>query len=83
MAIAGNKFYLVTSKGNIFEFDEGNDNKMVNFKLYKTKLSSEYNVEGLCYDNEINSLLLACKDYPGKGYKDENMGLINYADVFE
>jgi len=82
MAISGNKFYLVTSKGNIFEFDEGNDSKLVDFKLYKTELSSEYNVEGLCYDDEINSLLLACKDYPGKGYKDERavykFSLTNY-----
>ncbi len=27
-----------------------------------------YNIEGLCYDPNTNSLLAACKGYPGKRY---------------
>ena len=71
IAIAGENFYLATSSGNIFEFMEGDDDKMVDFILYKTGLSSKNNVEGLCYDGELNALLVACKEDPGKGYKDE------------
>jgi len=69
IAIAGDRFFLVESKGIIVEFKEGNDGEHVPYIVYKTFLKSSNNVEGLCYDPEINSLLLACKDYPGKGFE--------------
>jgi uncharacterized protein YjiK len=42
----------------------------VDYKKFKTILSTKYNVEGLCYDKATNSLLLACKEYSGKNLKD-------------
>jgi uncharacterized protein YjiK len=70
ITIIVNKFYLVTSDGYIYEFLEGKDKENVDFKKYYTGLNRENNVEGMCYDPETNSLLLACKDYPGKDYKN-------------
>jgi hypothetical protein len=35
-------------------------------------------VEGLCYDPETTSLLLACKDYPGKGF-EKNKAVYSFA----
>jgi uncharacterized protein YjiK len=68
IAIVGKIFFLVTSNGEIYEFSEGEDNSSVPYEKYKTKLTSKNNVEGLCYDPVSNSLLLACKGYPGKDH---------------
>lgn len=64
--IAGNKFFLVSSKGDIYEFSEAQDGQSAEYKLYETPLSHSYDVEGLCFDPVSNSLLLACKGYPGE-----------------
>ncbi|MCX6151175.1 MAG: SdiA-regulated domain-containing protein [Ignavibacteriales bacterium] len=66
--IVDKKFFLVTSNGYLVEFTEGKNNSYVDFKKYDTGLTESYNIEGLCYDPETNSLLLACKDFPGPGY---------------
>lgn len=68
IAYANNKFYLLESNGNIYEFSEGDNGKFVDYKKYKTGLNSSNDVEGLCYDNTTNSLLLACKGSPGKEF---------------
>ena len=68
LAIAGDIFYLVTSSGTLYEFSEGNDRSRVSYKKYTTNLSARNDVEGLCYDTDTHSLLLACKGDPGKGY---------------
>lgn len=67
IAIKDNIFYLVTSSGEIYEFEEGKDRAVVSYEKYKTRLSATNDVEGLCYDPVTNSLLLACKGDPGKG----------------
>lgn len=68
IAIVEDLFYLVTSDGDLYEFKEGEDKSEVSYKKYKTGLSSKNDVEGLCYDPDTETLLLACKGYPGKGY---------------
>jgi uncharacterized protein YjiK len=68
IAIVNDLFYLVTSNGEIYEFREGEVKSAVPYKKYKTKLTSKNDVEGLCYDPDTESLLLACKGYPGKNY---------------
>ncbi|MAT39765.1 MAG: hypothetical protein CL946_09200 [Ectothiorhodospiraceae bacterium] len=67
LAIAGKTFYLVNSSGELFEFEEGANGEAVEYTKYSTHLSGKNDVEGLCYDPVNNSLLLACKDDPGKG----------------
>ena len=69
IAFANNLFYLVTSNGDIYEFPEGDNGEEVKYEKYKTFLVADNNVEGLCYDPDNNSLLLACKGNPGKKYK--------------
>ncbi|MGH2575240.1 MAG: SdiA-regulated domain-containing protein [Ignavibacteria bacterium] len=69
IAFVKDKFYIVTSKGTLLEFKEGGDGEHVDFNVYKTKLNSNNDVEGLCYDKETNSLLLVCKGFPGEGYE--------------
>jgi uncharacterized protein YjiK len=69
IAIAKDKFYLVTSSGDIYEFNETGNGKYSKSKIYRTGLTVSYNIEGLCYDTETNSLLIACKGFPGKNLK--------------
>ncbi|HWA07745.1 MAG TPA: SdiA-regulated domain-containing protein [Ignavibacteria bacterium] len=74
IAYAKGKFYLVESNGKIYEFNEGKNGEFVKYNTYKTFLSGKNDVEGLCYDNETNSLLLACKESGGKDYgKDKTV----------
>ena len=69
LSIVGKYFYLVTSDGRIFQFSEGSDDKGVDYKEIKTWLTEKYNVEGLCFDPETNSLLLVCKGFAGKNFE--------------
>ena len=69
ISFANDKFYLVTSNGDLYEFPEGKDKEEVKYKKYKTFLDADNDVEGLCYDPKSNSLLLACKGNPGKKLK--------------
>src|SRR4030095_5050179 len=71
IAFVKDRFFMLESKGKLYEFKEGNDGSFVDYKTYKTFLNSSNNTEGLCYDPETNSLLLACKDSPGEDYKKE------------
>ena len=70
IAIVKDKFFLVASNGKIFKFSEGKNSESVAYEVYVTPLSSRNNIEGLCYDVDTYSLLLACKQFPGEGYDD-------------
>ncbi len=63
-------FYLVNSKGDIIEFRESGNEEYSEYKKHKTTLTSSYDVEGLCFDTETNSLLLACKGFSGEQGSD-------------
>jgi uncharacterized protein YjiK len=56
--------YMVTSSGVIFKFYHSMKSESTDFKMFKTSLKVENDVEGLCYDKTTNSLLLACKNEP-------------------
>jgi uncharacterized protein YjiK len=63
-----NKLYLITSKGDLYLFSEGKDGSNVGYKKFTTGISKG-DIEGLCYDESTNSLLIACKGNAGKYYK--------------
>jgi len=67
IAIVGEFFYLVSSEGTLFQFKEGDNKDHVDYRLIKTGLPADLDVEGLCYDPVSRSLLIACKDSPKKG----------------
>jgi uncharacterized protein YjiK len=71
IAYAEDNIYMVTGNGTLYEFKEGENNSKVEYQAYKTGLDAKNDVEGLYYDKETNSLLLACKGYPGEGYADK------------
>ncbi len=61
--IVGEEVYVVKSSGTMYRIKNwGTENQeVIKMKFFLTK---EYDVEGLCYDKETHSLLLACKDAP-------------------
>ena len=61
--------YLVTSNGIIYKFFIPLKDERVDFVKFKTFLASGNDIEGICYDESKKSLLLACKNDPGKGFK--------------
>lgn len=67
IAVKGTWFYLVESNGTLYEFPEGRDGERVEFRTYRSFLTSKNDVEGLCYDPSTDCLLLLCKGDPGKG----------------
>lgn len=86
IAFAEGKFYLLESKGKLYQFSEGKDGGFVTYKTFSTELNAKDDVEGLCFDSTTRSLLLACKETPSSEYgKDkvvfpfslESMSFIN------
>ncbi|MCK9281027.1 MAG: SdiA-regulated domain-containing protein [Melioribacteraceae bacterium] len=69
ITFANGFFYLVSSSGAILKFKEGKDNEKVQYERFVTPLSSKNDIEGIAYVHQSNSLLLACKESPGKKLK--------------
>lgn len=61
IVVLGERFFLVTSSGFLYEFREGDDEANVPFRVTDTGLGGRCEVEGLDYDPEADALLLACK----------------------
>lgn len=66
IAIIKNKFYLITSAGKIYEFEEAANDGKAEYKAYDTGVTDAVEIEGLCYDEASNSLLFAGKTSPAK-----------------
>ena len=68
IATVNNRFFLLASNGTIYEFIEKSDGEYSDFIKYNTPFSSKFDFEGLCFDPQTGSLLIASKKYPGKNY---------------
>jgi len=66
IAIAGDRFYLVTSKGVVYEGGEGEDGDRLPFESTEVDVGKRCDVEGLAYEEATDALLLACKEPKGK-----------------
>lgn len=70
LASAQGVLYAITSNGTLYKIAEGKDNERVKYEVKKLPFSSNFNIEGLCYDDELKGLVIACKDYSGKKFKN-------------
>lgn len=52
-------YYIVKSNSKLYKYSDGETLK------FKTPLDVKNNVEGLCFDEEENRLLMVCKELPG------------------
>lgn len=66
IAIAGSDVYLVTSDGIIYLLPGGGRGEHTEARIFETGLGAGWDIEGLCYDPDTESLLLACKENPSK-----------------
>lgn len=69
IAVKDKLFYLVESNGTIYEFPEAENGQSVEFRTYRTFLTTRNDIEGLEYDPATDCLLLAAKQHPGNGYE--------------
>jgi uncharacterized protein YjiK len=70
IAIAGSRFFLVTSNGRLIESAEGSDGDTVEFtNLDIGSREGCREIEGLEYDPPANALLLACKFPNGRALR--------------
>ena len=60
IAVAGERIYLATSSGRLYECTEGADRESVLFNAYATGIGRDCEIEGLAYDGR-RALLLMCK----------------------
>ena len=71
LAIAGDRFYLVTSTGVLLEFAEGRDGAQVPYEAHETPLGKVCEVEGLAHDPAKNALLVLCKTMKDKSERQQ------------
>ena len=62
LAIVGERFFLVTSRGILYEFREVGDREETPYRITDTELRPRCEPEGLDHDPVDDALLIACKD---------------------
>ena len=61
IAIAGVRFFLVTSTGRLYEMREGDDGAAVRYATYDTGMGRQCELEGLAYEPSDQALIVGCK----------------------
>ena len=59
--LIGKDLYILKSSGTLYLIRDVLNAKSIEFEKFNTALEVSNDVEGLCYDKQQNSLLLACK----------------------
>ncbi len=62
IAVAGERFFLATSAGQIVEFREGAADSSVGYRIHSLGLGNLCELEGLAFDEAAGALLLPCKN---------------------
>jgi uncharacterized protein YjiK len=74
IAVAGKTVFVLRSDGHIFEVNNF-DQENIGVTDHNTPLSGRNDTEGLAYDNNDNTLLVACKGAPDLDKKGNHKGL--------
>jgi len=61
LAIVGDRFFLISSLGLLYEFREADDREASPYRVTDLGIGSSCEVEGLDYDAEDDALFVACK----------------------
>ncbi|MEO7962982.1 MAG: SdiA-regulated domain-containing protein [Gemmatimonadaceae bacterium] len=70
----GDTIYLLSSKGILFLFHEGDNDAGVRYRTVDTRLGKECEFEGVVYDSATSSLYLPCKRVLKKKEKKHEAG---------
>jgi uncharacterized protein YjiK len=69
LTYANNRFYMLDSKGVLYEFPEGAQGERVDCTVHDLHLGKECEFEGVAYDATSNSMILSCKNVGEKQHK--------------
>lgn len=61
IAVSGDDIFLLESNGDVYQFQEGDDGKRVDFVRYDTKLGKECEFESIEIEPGTGAFLLVCK----------------------
>jgi hypothetical protein len=61
LAVVGERFFLLTSAGDLVEFREGGNGSSMAYQVYPLGLGRLCEMEGLAFEEPRNALLLPCK----------------------
>jgi DNA-binding beta-propeller fold protein YncE len=64
-------FYMVTSRGALYEFREGLDGDRVHFTIHDLNLGQECEIEGVAHDAQLMVLVMPCKNVLASELKDQ------------
>ncbi len=78
VALVGKKLYALKSNGTLYKIQHFNHPEKMKITKITTFLDEKYDSEGLCFDEENNQLLVACKRTPNK---DKNLKYIYRFDL--
>lgn len=70
IASVGDRLFLITSGGELYEFRAAAEGTTVPFARYRGLRQRNCEVEGLDHDASTNTLLLACKTTSGRALRD-------------
>ncbi len=65
----GNDLFVLRSDGMLFHLKDWRHREAREVTRIDTPLSGRHDTEGLALERDGSSLLIACKEYPGKGFK--------------
>ncbi len=71
ITVSGNTIYMLTSNGNVYQFQEGADGARVPVTLHDTRLGRECEFEGVAYAPDSAWLVLPCKNIGKKNLRDQ------------
>jgi hypothetical protein len=63
-------FYMVTSRGALYQFREGLDGDRVHFTISDPNLGEQCEFEGVAYDDRLSALVMPCKNTFVEGLED-------------
>jgi hypothetical protein len=70
IAVAGERFFLISSTGDLVEFREGSGGSSVGYQVHPLGLGRLCEMEGLAFEESGNALLLPCKTPRTGKFKD-------------
>lgn len=70
IAVLGDRLYLASSRGRLYEAPIGEDGQTVEFRVHETGLRDRCELEGLTADTATQTLLLSCKNARSRELRD-------------
>ncbi len=71
IAVVRKAIYMLTSNGDLYQFEEGSDGESMRSVFHDTGLGKECEFEGLAFDSASSLLVMPCKNVFMKALKDQ------------